>query len=196
MIKHTRFFPILIIVFLTNLIYPRFSLASPPLPSSPEAIFNEGITLFHRHQYAAAQQWLERYLNLYGKKYKKEEANYYAILAAIENKEPNIEILVQHFVTNYPTSKYIAQLHYYLAKHFYENNFFHKSLSQYKKIKVDNLPPKEKNSFSYNLASTYLHLEDWPNAKKEFSRIKNKNNSYYYLAQLHKAYIADRKSVV
>lgn len=181
---------IVMVICLIATPYKGFSVNNyQPGPFS-EAIFHEGTVLFDQQQYAAAQKYFECYLHSQGKKYMQEEAAYYAILSALENKDPHIAILLQYFLVQYPTSAYVAAVRYHLANCFAEAGLWHKSLALYRAIQPVCLAPEAQAALPYAIGTTYLQLKDWGNAKKCFLAIKNKSHPYYYPAQLQIGYIA------
>lgn len=188
MIQPIRF-SILMALFLLATPYQGLSITTNDPNKTCQATLEEGMLLFEQHQYAAAQNYFEAYLRQNDKK-NKEEAAYYIILCALKNKDSGIETLVQHFIVSYPKSNRVETVRYRLAKFFLNKGFFHKSLLLFQKIKAKRLVLKDRAALPYALANAYLQLKDWQNAKEIFAQIKDKNNPYYYPAQLHIAYIA------
>ncbi len=183
-------FSILIIALFVAIPRQSHATAQSYSNQSAEALFNEGIGLFQQHQYTAAQKSFETYLTNHNKKYRKEAASYYLILSALENKDPRVETLIQHFIISYPNNPQIATIYHHLAKRFFTKGMFDKSLAIYKKIRPEQLTPEDRIALQYDLADTYLKLKNWSNAKEHFSNIKDKSTPYYYPAQLKIAYIA------
>ncbi|UWW97329.1 MAG: tetratricopeptide repeat protein [Candidatus Cardinium sp.] len=182
---------ILMAILLMAAPYKGFSSSNRQPGPFPEAIFHEGKLLFDQHQYTTAQKYFETYLNSHKyKKYKKEEASYYIILAALANKDPHIAILLQYFIVRYATSAYVETVRYHLAKCFSEAGLFEKSIALYRNIKADCLAPQERAALPYATGAVYLQLKDWENAKKHFTTINDTNHPYYYPAQLQIGYIA------
>lgn len=184
-----RFSILIIALFATT---PRrgHAIAQSYNNQSVESLFNEGVWSFQQYQYAAAQKNFETYLTNHNKKYRKEATSYYLVLSALENKDPYVETLLQHFIISYPNNPQIATIHYRLAKHFFTKGMFDKSLAIYKKIIPEQLTPKDRIALQYDLADTHLKLKDWLKAKEYFTNIKDKSRPYYYPAQLKIAHIA------
>ena len=108
------------------------SIAQVTFGRSSEDSFNKGVSLFEQAEYAAAQACFETVLE--GDNYKQEEVCYYLMLLALINKDPHVEIMLQHFIVRYPQSPSIEKVRYRLAHFFYQAGDFHKSRFLYEKI--------------------------------------------------------------
>ncbi|WP_084303107.1 tetratricopeptide repeat protein [Cardinium endosymbiont of Bemisia tabaci] len=177
-------------IFLMSIPYKGFALTNHSSVAFPEAIFHEGLVQFDEQQYDTAQKYFETYANQQSKKYKQEEASYYLVLSALENKDPHIVMLLQYFIVKHPTSPHLETVRYHLAHCFSQAGLWDKSLILYQNINPDRLAPKARAAFQYAIGHTYLQLKDWGNAKKSFLAINHKTHPYYYPAQLQMAYIA------
>lgn len=177
-------------IFLMTTPYKGCALTNHSSVAFPEAIFHQGLMHFDEQQYAAAQKYFETYANQPSKKYKQEEASYYLVLSALENKDPHIVMLLQYFIVKHPTSPHVETVLYHLAHCFAQAGLWDKSLTLYQNINPNRLTPKTREAFQYAIGDTYLQLKDWENAQKSFLAINQKNHPYYYPAQLQMAYIA------
>ncbi|MGI2298712.1 tetratricopeptide repeat protein [Candidatus Cardinium hertigii] len=177
-------------IFFMTIPYKGYPSTNHSSVSFPEAIFHEGLIHFDQQEYAAAQKYFETYTTQQSKKYKQEEAAYYLVLSALENKDPHIVMLLQYFIVKHPTSPHVETVRYHLAHCFSKVGLWDKSLTLYQNINPDRLTPKARTAFQYAIGATYLQLKDWENAKKSFLAIKKKTHPYYYPAQLQMAYIA------
>jgi len=177
-------------IFLMTTPYKGSALTNDASVAFPEAILHQGLMHFNEQQYATAQKYFEIYATHPSKKYKQEEASYYLVLSALENKDPHIVMLLQHFIVKHPTSPHVETVRYHLAHCFAQAGLWDKSLTLYQNINPDRLTPKTREALQYAIGDTYLQLKDWGNAKKSFLAINKKNHPYYYPAQLQMAYIA------
>ncbi|AWN81829.1 tetratricopeptide repeat protein [Candidatus Cardinium hertigii] len=180
---------VLVLLCVNSLSQASLAVASPII-ASPQLLFDKGMVLSQQQKHSTAQKYWEAYLNNTGKQCNKTEAAYYRIVSALENQEPDAELLVQRFILHYPHSQHVDSLRYRLAKFFFKQGSLSKCLLLYHTIHIKRLSPAEQESYPYELGNVYLTAKDWSKAKKKFTEIKNKTHPYYYPAQLRMAYIA------
>ncbi|MGL5111402.1 MAG: tetratricopeptide repeat protein [Flavobacterium sp.] len=142
--------------------------------------FNKAILLYNDQQYAAAKVIFEQTAKSTSQEEVQADCAYYVANCAIRTQQSNADQLVEHFVTQYPTSTKRNQAYLEVAHFYFEKNNFPKALFWFDKVDGSGLTKKELDQFNFQKGYSYY------NARKKKEAIKYLNtvvNTQEYGAQ-------------
>jgi TolA-binding protein len=144
--------------------------------TSNERYFQEGIELFDRAKYGAAQEAFRKYIELIGDKAKTADAQYYYALSGLYLLHPDAEQLILNFAKNYPAHPKATLAGYELGLYYFEQKKYKEAIELLKKAPAHLLSIKQNKELEFKLGYSYFATKDFDNAKVYFDR--NKTNGF------------------
>ncbi|QCR24917.1 tetratricopeptide repeat protein [Pontibacter sp. SGAir0037] len=165
--------------------------------TSGESLYHEGVELFDRAKYGAAQEAFRRYINLIGDDAKTADAQYYYALSGLYLLHPDAEQLILNFAKNYPAHPKTALANYELGLYYFENKDYKKSVDFLKQAPVHLLSIKQNKELEFKLGYSYFATKDFANAKIYFDKNKTTGfredeHRFAYASNYYAGYIAYR----
>lgn len=157
-----------------------------------ERAYKEGVDLFQKQKYGAAQLRFDEFLRASDKKtdYAQSAATYYYAACAIELFHENAEYLMKHFIDNYPHSNKVIQAYFQLAKLQFRKKDYNMSIAYFLKTDVNQLSKNEAFEYYYKLGYSRFQIEDYDKALLNFEAIKDQKNIYQAAATYYFAHIS------
>ena len=165
--------------------------------TSKEKYFQEGLELFDRAKYGAAQEAFRKYIELIGDDAKTADAQYYYALSGLYLLHPDAEQLILNFAKNYPAHPKATLAGYELGLYYFEQKKYKEAIELLKNAPTHLLGIKQNKELEFKLGYSYFATKDFKNAKIYFDR--NKTNGfredehrYAYASNYYSGYIAYR----
>ncbi|MBB6610152.1 tetratricopeptide repeat protein [Pontibacter sp. Tf4] len=144
--------------------------------TAKDKYFHEGLELFDRAKYGAAQEAFRKYIELIGDNAKTADAQYYYALSGLYLLHPDAEQLILNFAKNYPAHPKTALANYELGLYYFDQKDYKKSVEYLKLAPAHLLSIKQNKELEFKLGYSYFATKDFANAKTYFD--KNKTNGF------------------
>ncbi|HEY4652093.1 MAG TPA: tetratricopeptide repeat protein, partial [Pontibacter sp.] len=144
--------------------------------TAEDKYFHEGLELFDRAKYGAAQEAFRKYIELIGDDARTADAQYYYALSGLYLLHPDAEQLILNFAKNYPAHPKTALANYELGLYYFEQKDYKKSVEYLKLAPTHLLSIKQNKELEFKLGYSYFATKDFASAKTYFD--KNKTNGF------------------
>ncbi|UOG77148.1 tetratricopeptide repeat protein [Hymenobacter tibetensis] len=191
---------------------PRIALAASLSAASPlvaqaqqtqvfandERHFQEGLELFDRGKYGAAQQAFQRYLELTQRRAGELAANriidadYYYAVSGLYLQHPDAENRILAFATQNPAHPKAAVAFFELGKFYFDKKDYAKATDYLQRVGADNLSGEQRAEAEFKLGYSYFAQKDFDKAKLQFDRNKQGQHEYRYASSYYAGYLAYR----
>jgi len=180
----------LILAFLLGFILPAQA-QKTAIYSDPDAGFKQGLDLFGKGQYAAAQHYfLEASERLTDRNtHIAVDADYYAAVCSMELFHKDAEFLLKKFITDHPESYHIKRVYFLLGKYNYRKKNYHDVIQWFKEVEVYDLNAAEKEEFHFKRGYSYLERDSLQKAKTDFADVKDDGGKYAVPATYYYSHI-------
>ena len=158
----------------------------------PERQYLNGIDLFTKQKYAAAQKEfmsvLESHENI--SVASKGNASYYVAKCAAELFHKDAEYLLLGFLKDYPGNVNDQNATYDLGIYYYRLKNYKKSIEWLEKVDQIDLADDRKDEINFKLGYAYYMTNDYDKSGKAFYKMKDGDSKYASAAQYYYAHIA------
>ncbi|WP_299822229.1 tetratricopeptide repeat protein [uncultured Pontibacter sp.] len=166
--------------------------------TSEERYFHEGVELFDRAKYGAAQEAFRKYIAMIGDNAKTADAQYYYALSGLYLLHPDAEQLILNFVRNYPTHPKTALANYELGLYYFEQKNYKRAAELLQLAPTHLLSLKQNKELEFKLGYSYFATKDFDNAKIWFDKNKTTGfredeHRFAYASSYYAGYISYRK---
>ncbi|MBF8962237.1 tetratricopeptide repeat protein [Pontibacter sp. FD36] len=160
--------------------------------------YHEGVELFDRAKYGAAQEAFRKYINLIGDDAKTADAQYYYALSGLYLLHPDAEQLILNFTRKFPTHPKTALAYYELGLYYFENKDYKKAVEKLESAPTHLLSIKQNKELEFKLGYSYFANKDFKNAKIWFDKNKTTGfredeHRFAYASNYYAGYIAYRE---
>ncbi|GAB3223500.1 tetratricopeptide repeat protein [Hymenobacter seoulensis] len=193
-------------------LFPRLALAATLTAAAPAAAlaqqtqvftnderhFQEGLELFDRGKYGAAQQAFQHYLDLTQRRNgelapgRTVDAEYYYAVSGLYLFHPDAEDRILAFATNNPAHPKASQAYFELGKFYFDKKVYTKSIDYLQKVGPDNLSDDQRAESEFKLGYSYFAQKEFDKAKLQFDRNKVGSSQYRYASSYYAGYLAYR----
>lgn len=165
--------------------------------TSDERYFHEGLELFDRAKYGAAQEAFRKYISLIEDDAKTADAQYYYALSGLYLLHPDAEQLILNFTHNFPAHPKTALANYELGLYYFEKKEYDKAVDFLKQAPTHLLSIKQNKELEFKLGYSYFATKDFDNAKIYFDKNKTTGfredeHRFAYASNYYAGYIAYR----
>lgn len=155
-----------------------------------ESLLKDGLELFDKKQYLAAQKSFIDYLNQkVTPSLLKTDAEYYAAACAIELFHKDGEWRMREFITNHPESNKVNGAWFYLGKSSYRKKKHEETIKNFEKVDIYKLTKDDLAELYFKRGYSYLETGNPEKAKADFYEIKDVDNKYIYPALYYFSHI-------
>jgi TolA-binding protein len=159
--------------------------------------YHEGVELFDRAKYGAAQEAFRKYINLIGDDAKTADAQYYYALSGLYLLHPDAEQLILNFTRKFPTHPKTTLANYELGLYYFENKDYKKAVEKLETAPTHLLSIKQNKELEFKLGYSYFANKDFKNAKIWFDKNKTtgfrqEEHRFAFASNYYAGYIAYR----
>ena len=160
--------------------------------TNPDHYYHEGLELFDREKYGAAQQAFSQYVSLISDNTKTIDAQYYYALSGLHLLHANAEKLILDFAANYPAHPKASIAYLELGKFYFNKKEYEKSVEYLEKAPSARLDERQLREAEFKLAYSYFAQKQFDKAKVLFDRNKTGDHNFVYASNYYAGYLAYR----
>ncbi len=174
--------------------------------TAPERFFQEGLDLFDRKQYGAAQQAFAQYMHAApaqvgeqsgpaatsGRQERLADAEYYYAVSGLYLLHPDAEGLILDFARLHPAHPRAAVAYFELAKFYFDQQNYAQASTYFQKVAPANLSQSQRAESDFKLGYSHFQLKEYDQARILFDRNKKENSQYRYASAYYAGYLAFR----
>ncbi len=182
---------LLILLFTWYPVYSVFSQKTADYKDINNA-YQEGVGLYQKEKYGAAQQLFSQAIEAYGKKNTefKSNAAYYHAMCAVYLYHQNAEYLVEQFINKYPGNQKVVDAKLQMANIFYEQGEYEKALEWFQTINPHRISKAKESEYYFKSGYAFFNLKEYDTARVLFYEIINKDTKYTAPAIYYYSHIA------
>ncbi|WP_072052917.1 tetratricopeptide repeat protein [Hymenobacter terrenus] len=196
-------------------LFPRLALAAALSAAAPMAAqaqqtqvfaaderhFQEGLELFDRGQYGAAQEAFRQYLAIEPVHTSQAgptagdrtaDAEYYYAISGLYLLHPDAEGLILAFAEQHPAHPRSAVAYFELGKFYFDQKNYEAAIHYFQKVAPDNLSNDQRAESDFKLAYSYFEQKDYEKARLLFDRNKQAQSQYKYASSYYAGYLGYR----
>ena len=196
-------------------LFPRLALAAALSAAAPVAAhaqqtqvfaaderhFQEGLELFDRGQYGAAQEAFRAYLAIEPVRMgqagpaagdRTADAEYYYAVSGLYLSHPDAEGLILDFAAHHPAHPRAAVAYFELGKFYFDQKNYESAIRYFTKVAPDNLSNDQRAESDFKLAYSYFEQKDYEKARLLFDRNKQVQSQYKYASAYYAGYLGYR----
>ncbi|MBX9806835.1 MAG: tetratricopeptide repeat protein, partial [Flavobacteriaceae bacterium] len=147
--------------------------------------FDKALSLYNDHQYASAQLIFEKVKSAAANEELKSDCSYYVANCAIRTNQPNADVLMENFVTDYPTSRKQNQAYIEVAHYYFNQGNYPQALEWFEKVNENNLSYKEQNQYNFQKGYSFFSFKNKNEATTYLNKVVNSSEygsqAKYYL---------------
>ncbi len=159
----------------------------------PDRSLKEGMELFNKEKYGAAEKKFYEYLRD-KRTIKSSEgavnAEYYRAVSAFELFNEDAEYLLKDFIHDHPESPRIRFVKFYLGNLYYRKKKWKDAITWYEKVDKYDLENSRLAEYYFKLGYSYFQAGDFEKAKTAFFEIKDVDTKYAPASKYYYAHIA------
>ncbi|GAB2941682.1 tetratricopeptide repeat protein [Hymenobacter coalescens] len=166
--------------------------------TNEERYYFEGLELFDRGQYGAAQTAFQLYLDATPRRTgdlrdRTADAEYYFAVSGLYLFHPDSEGRILAFAENNPAHPKAASAYLELGKFYFDKKDYKKAVSYLTRVGADNLTAEQRAEAEFKQAYSHFALKEYDKAKLIFDRNKQGNHQYRYASSYYAGYLAYRQ---
>jgi tetratricopeptide (TPR) repeat protein len=175
-----------------KLLFLLFFISIPILSAQKTAIytqdskdFDKALSLYNDHQYASAQLLFDKVKSATANEELKSDCSYYVANCAIRTNQLNADVLMERFVTDYPTSRKQNQAYVEVAHYYFAQGNYPKALEWFEKVDENNLSYSERDQYNFQKGYSFFSSKNKKEATTYFNKVVNSaeygSQAKYYL---------------
>jgi tetratricopeptide (TPR) repeat protein len=149
------------------------------------ADFNKALSLFNDMQYASAQIIFEKVKLETNDEELKSDCAYYDANCAIRLNRANADVLIENFVSDYPTSAKSNQAFIEVAHYYFEQGNYSQALYWFEKVDESQMSYSDRDKFNFQKGYAFFSSKNKKEATSYFNRVVNSaeygSQAKYYL---------------
>ena len=157
----------------------------------PEALYNQGVTLFQNGAYGAALESFTQYLAAVddSKLQKSVDAQYYIAVSALYAGRTDAEAKIKTFINDNPGSTWATHANFLYANVLFAKKKYADALAIYEKTSSSSLSREEAQQLQFNMGYAYFQLNEHDKALPYLQGAAFNEGKYQQDAQYYYAYI-------
>ncbi|GAB3866571.1 tetratricopeptide repeat protein [Hymenobacter segetis] len=169
--------------------------------ASDERHFQEGLELFDRGQYGAAQEAFRQFLAIEpvhssqagpAAGDRTADAEYYYAVSGLYLSHPDAEGLILDFAAKHPAHPQAAAAYFELGKFYFDQKNYEAAIRYFTKVAPDNLSNDQRAESDFKLGYSYFEQKDYEKARLLFDRNKQVQSQYKYASSYYAGYLGYR----
>ncbi|WP_396167725.1 tetratricopeptide repeat protein [Flavobacterium sp.] len=147
--------------------------------------FDKALSLYNQQQYASAQLIFEKLKSATANEELKSDCSYYIANCAIRTDQPNADLLMERFVSDYPTSRKQNQAYIEVAQYYFKQGSYPQALEWFEKVDETSLSYKEQDQYNFQKGYSFFSSKNKKEATKYLNKVANSqeygSQAKYYL---------------
>lgn len=143
-----------------------------------QELFNKGLELYEKGEYAAARESFEDFLDYNHSPLQNEDAQYYRALSALNLFHKDAEDLLLSFIKNNPLHPKAPQALYTLGNHYFRKNNYSKAVEYYQKVNVSALSAEERDEMRFKAGYANFSQRKFDEALEYFNQLKRHSQKF------------------
>jgi TolA-binding protein len=135
--------------------------------------FDKAISLYNNAQFSSAQIIFEKVKQTTALDELKSDCAFYSAHCAIKNNHPNAGILMEHFVTDYPTSIKQNRAYVAMADYYFNQEDYIEALKWFENADESNLNQVNKAKFNFQKGYCFFSAKNKKEAKNYLEKVVN-----------------------
>ncbi|RAK70052.1 tetratricopeptide repeat protein [Hymenobacter edaphi] len=165
--------------------------------TNEERYYFEGLDLFDRGQYGAAQQSFQQYLDATIRRTgelrdRTADAEYYVAVSGLYLFHPDAEGRILAFAENNPAHPKAAAAYFELGKFYFDKKDYKSAVSYLSRVAPDNLTAAQRGEAEFKQGYAHFQLKEYDKARLLFDRNKQGNHEFRYASSYYAGYLAYR----
>jgi tetratricopeptide (TPR) repeat protein len=169
--------------------------------ASDERHFQEGLELFDRGQYGAAQEAFRQYLAtepVHSSQAgptagdRTADAEYYYAVSGLYLSHPDAEGLILDFAAKHPAHPQAASAYFELGKFYFDQKDYEGAIRYFTKVAPNNLSNDQRAEADFKLGYSYFEQKDYEKSRLLFDRNKQVQSQYKYASSYYAGYLGYR----
>ncbi|KUG07775.1 tetratricopeptide repeat protein [Solirubrum puertoriconensis] len=165
--------------------------------TNEERYYFEGLELFDRGQYGAAQTSFQQYLESVPRRTgdvrdRTADAEYYFAVSGLYLLHPDSEGRILAFAENNRAHPKAASAYYELGKFYFDKKDHKRAVDYFARVAADNLTAEQRAEAEFKQAYSHFALKEFDKAKLIFDRNKQGNHEFRYASSYYAGYLAYR----
>lgn len=162
--------------------------------SDPMALFNQGMELFEKEKFSAAQRQFNLYSQVSTVSAIKSRAAYLSAVCAVELGNGDALGLLRKVQKDYASFSVARLAIYQQGKWYYRNKDTKQAIVYFDKTVVSDLSTTDAKEFYFMYGYCLFKQERFEDAQKSFAPIKDEKSKYYDAANYYYAYVCYRQA--
>jgi TolA-binding protein len=172
--------------------------------SAAERYYQEGLDLFDRQQYGAAQQAMQQYMReaaqrageqngpaaIAGRQERLADAEYYYAVSGLYLLHPDAEGLILDFAQHHPAHPRAAVAYFELAKFYFDQSNYAQASAYFQKVAPANLSEAQRAESDFKLGYSEFQLKEYDQARILFDRNKQVRGPFQAPSAYYAGYLA------
>lgn len=152
-------------------------------------LFDKGLELYNKGEYAAARESFEDFLDVAGQGLKREDALYYRALSAVNLFHEDSEDLVLDFIDKYPYHPRTVKAIYVLGNQYFREGNYDKAVEYYDKVDISALNSDERDEIRFKAGYAYFSQRKFDDALTYFNQLKRHSRKYASASSYYAGFI-------
>lgn len=154
--------------------------------------YNQGLELFDKEKYAAAQKYFETYASQTKHSANKINAEYYAAVCAMELFNPDAEDKLSKIISKYPENTRSKMARFQLGKLYYRNKNSKQATATLDQVETKYLSGPDLKEYYFIYGYSLFKSDRFEDARNAFKPIKDEKSKYYDAANYYYGYVCYR----
>lgn len=170
------------------------SAQQPATFTADDRLYREGLELYDKEKFAAAQDKFEHYIATTDRPNSERAvtAEYLAGLCAMYLFHKDAEYRLETFVDEHPESPWVRQVYFELATYNYQRRNYRKALEWFEKTDASYLQADQKEEYTFKLAHSNFEKENFEEARTGFYELKDGSGEFAIPSLYYYSHIAYR----
>jgi TolA-binding protein len=147
--------------------------------------FDKALSLYNQQLYSSAQLIFEEIKSASDNDEMKSDCSYYIANCAIRTNQPNAELLMERFVSDYPTSRKQNQAYIEVAQYYFKQGSYPQALEWFEKVNETSLSYNEQDQYNFQKGYSFFNSKNKKEATKYLNKVANSqeygSQAKYYL---------------
>ncbi|TDN84736.1 tetratricopeptide repeat protein [Salegentibacter sp. 24] len=153
------------------------------------AEFNKALELYNNQQFLAAQNLFDEVKEQTEDEKIEGDCAYYIANAAVRLNQPGADMLMERFVSRYPTSTKTNSAYLDVADYYFQTGKYSLARKWYDKVDENSMSRADKQRFYFNNGYAYFRAKQYEEARKYLERVRD-SKEYGSQAKYYIGYMA------